>query len=252
MTKAIVIEPQSQWLSQLSSMLRQYCRDSLQVAGTYTSVEDAITEIRKHAPGYVFIDAGLHAQAERLLAQQLQSQEWAYVFSGDSESYAYHAFQHNAIDYLLKPFETAGLQRLALKIKTQKPAEPLSRKLDGLMGNIEQLKQYSPLRKIMVPTASGFELLPLIDIVRCESAINYTHIYLKNRPKLVVARTLKEFENQLTDQNFFRIHNSHLVNLAYVRSYNKGKGGSILLMDGTELEVSTRRRDDFLQKMASL
>jgi two-component system LytT family response regulator len=67
-----------------------------------------------------------------------------------------------------------------------------------------------------------------------------------------VARTLKEFENQLSDQNFFRIHNSHLVNLAYVRSYNKGKGGSILLLDGTELEVSTRRRDDFLQKMAEL
>ena len=102
---------------------------------------------------------------------------------------------------------------------------------------------------IIVPTMSGFELLPVIDILRCQSDVNYTTIYIQGGQKLVVAKTLKEFEDMLAEYNFFRVHNSHLINLAYVKSYNKGKGGSVLLNDGTEIEVSTRRKDNFLQKM---
>ena len=97
----------------------------------------------------------------------------------------------------------------------------------------------------MVPTTNGFELLPVIDILRCKSEINYTTILMKDRLKLVVAKTLKEFEEMLSGYNFFRVHNSHLVNLAYVKSYHKGKGGSVILIDGTEIEVSTRRKEDF-------
>jgi two-component system LytT family response regulator len=90
------------------------------------------------------------------------------------------------------------------------------------------------------------------DIVRCHSDVNYTTIYKKDKQKIVVAKTLKEFEELLTEQNFFRIHNSDLINLDCIKSYNKGKGGSVLLNDGTELEVSTRRKEEFLKKMSSL
>ena len=94
--------------------------------------------------------------------------------------------------------------------------------------------------------------LNIDEIIRCHSDVNYTTIYKTDKQKIVVAKTLKEFEELLAEQDFFRIHNSDLINLAYIKSYNKGKGGSVLLQDGTELEVSTRRKDDFLKKMAEL
>ena len=96
---------------------------------------------------------------------------------------------------------------------------------------------------------TGLVFLEIADIIRCESEINYTTIFLKDKQKLVVAKTLKEFEEMLTEYNFFRVHNSHLINLAYIKSYNKGKGGFVTLSDSTSIEVSTRRKEDFIKAM---
>ena len=90
--------------------------------------------------------------------------------------------------------------------------------------------------------------LNIEEIVRCHSDVNYTTIYKNDKQKIVVAKTLKEFEELLAEQDFFRIHNSDLINLAYIKSYNKGKGGSVFLNDGTELQVSVRRKDEFLKR----
>ncbi|MFT4153367.1 LytR/AlgR family response regulator transcription factor [Parafilimonas sp.] len=90
-------------------------------------------------------------------------------------------------------------------------------------------------------------------ILKCGAhSINYTTLFLKDKQKLLVAKTLKEFEELLTGYNFYRVHNSHLINLAYIKMYNKGKGGSVTMADGSEIEVSTRRKDDFLKRLASL
>lgn len=92
-------------------------------------------------------------------------------------------------------------------------------------------------------------ILNIADIVRCESDSNYTTIFLNDQQKLTVAKTLKEFEDMLAEYNFFRVHNSQLINLTYVRSYNKGKGGTVTLKNGTVVEVSTRRKEEFLKKL---
>jgi len=107
-------------------------------------------------------------------------------------------------------------------------------------------------KRISIPTVKGLEFLPVQEIIRCESHINYTSIFLTNGHKLTVARTLKEFEELLSEHNFYRVHNSHLINLACIKSYNKGKGGSVSMTDNTEIEVSTRRKDDLLKKLAEL
>jgi DNA-binding LytR/AlgR family response regulator len=97
---------------------------------------------------------------------------------------------------------------------------------------------------------SGLVFVPVTDIIRCESDVNYTTLHLRDRQKLVVAKTLKEFEELLADYNFFRVHNSHLINLAYVKSYNKGKGGSVTMTDLATVAVSTRRKEEFLKKLS--
>jgi len=107
-------------------------------------------------------------------------------------------------------------------------------------------------KRICVPVLTGFIFLQVNDIVRCESDINYTTIYMNDKQKIVVAKTLKEFEELLGAYNFFRVHNSHLINLAYIKSFNKGKGGFITLADNSEIEVSTRRKEEFLKKLSSM
>jgi two-component system LytT family response regulator len=97
---------------------------------------------------------------------------------------------------------------------------------------------------------NGLTFLAVNDIVRCQSNINYTTIFLKNKQKLTVARTLKEFEHLLSEYNFFRVHNSHLINLSCIKSYQKGKGGSVLMTDQSEIEVSTRRKDQLLKRLS--
>ncbi|MES1224764.1 MAG: LytTR family DNA-binding domain-containing protein, partial [Bacteroidota bacterium] len=106
---------------------------------------------------------------------------------------------------------------------------------------------------ICVTHADGFEVLTIGEIMRLEASLNYTNIFLIDKQKILVAKTLKEFENMLSEYDFFRVHNSHLVNLHYVSNYNKGKGSSyITLSDGTSIEVSVRRKEEFIEKIKGL
>ncbi|MGC4234040.1 MAG: LytTR family DNA-binding domain-containing protein [Niabella sp.] len=249
MLKAIIIDREENAINQLCGMLTQYCGTSLNIGAHYRSFEEAMPQLKKHRPHLIFIDAQLHIQITQEQNPPSFSNEHLVICSSSTQL-AYHAFQHNAMDFLLKPYNTHCIQRVAQKIKQQKESTSISKKFDYLLGNVEQLKQYTTPKKIIVPTVNGFELLPVIDILRCQSEINYTTIFLKDKQKLVVAKTLKEFEDMLGDYNFFRVHNSHLVNLSYIKSYQKGKGGSVVLTDGTAIEVSSRRKDEFLGKMS--
>ncbi|HET7119332.1 MAG TPA: response regulator transcription factor [Hanamia sp.] len=152
------------------------------------------------------------------------------------------------MDYLLKPIDKEDLNMAIAKLTNEISKKATAAKLNHLLENLERKNGAS--KKLIVPTINGFEFLEVPDIIRCESHINYTTIFLKENKKLLVAKTLKEFEEMLAEYHFFRIHNSHLINLSSVKSYHKGKGGSVTLSDGTEIEVSTRRKDDFIKHLS--
>jgi two-component system LytT family response regulator len=157
------------------------------------------------------------------------------------------AFKVSAIDYLLKPVDLQDLKDAIAKLDDKISGEEAAQKLEILYQNIQNRKN-GPC-KISIPTINGLMFLQTDLIVRCQSDVNYTHIYLKDKQRIVVAKTLKDFEELLQPFNFFRIHNSHIVNMTCVRSYHKGKGGYVTLDDHTELEVSTRRKEAFLKLM---
>ena len=252
MIKAIIVDDEQHCIDRLSVQLSQHCGQSIHLAGSFSTIEAGLQAIKSLQPQLVFLDVQIHNKTGFDLLQQVRDKSFEVIFTTAYEKYAVQAFRFSAIDYLLKPVDPEDLVQAISKITLKKPVDELSRKLETLLDNMEQLKQYTPPKKIIVPTINGFELLPVIDIIRCQSDINYTTIFMKDRQKLVVAKTLKEFEEMLEDYNFFRVHNSHLVNLAYVKSYNKGKGGSVLMIDSSEIEVSTRRKDDFLKKLAEM
>lgn len=252
MIKAIIIDDEQSAIDRLTELLNRHCKQTIYLAGYYTSVEDGIKGIRSLQPQLVFLDVQIQDKTGFDVLREVISKKFEVIFVTAYEKYAVQAFKFSAIDYLLKPVDSEDLKQAVEKLERKKPGDKLERKFDTLLENIEQLKQYTPPKKIVVPTISGFELLPVIDILRCESNINYTTIFMKDKQKLMVAKTLKEFEEMLEEYNFFRIHNSHLVNLAYIKSYHKGKGGSVVLIDGSEIEISTRRKEDFLKKLSQV
>lgn len=252
MIKAVIIDDEQHCVDRLKRLIAEHCSETIKPTGSFNTVEQGIKGIKLLQPELLFLDVQIQDKTGFDLLQRIPEKNFEIIFTTAYEKYALQAFRFSAVDYLLKPVDPADLVHAVSKLSNKRHPNEVALKVQNLLENIEQLKQYTPPKKIMVPTISGFELLPVIDIVRCQSDINYTTIFIKDRPKLVVAKTLKEFEEMLEEYNFFRVHNSHLINLAYVKSYRKGKGGSVTMMDGLEIEVSTRRKDDFLQKMAQL
>ena len=203
--------------------------------------------IVQEKPDLIFLDVQLNELTGFDLLSKFDKLSFDVIFTTAYEKYAVKAFRFSAIGYLLKPVDIDDLKLAIDKFSDTIEQKDFKQKFDLLYANFKQLSLHD--KKIAVPTLSGIEFIPVSSIIRCESDINYTTLYLTEKTKLVVAKTLKEFEELLTDYNFFRVHNSHLINLSFIKSYNKGKGGSVQLIDGSEVEVSTRRKEAFISKV---
>jgi two-component system, LytTR family, response regulator len=247
MIKAIIVDDEQHCIDRLKGLLEAGYSNSLRLLGTFDSVPKGYKAIKELSPDLVFLDVQIHEKTGFDLLKELGDIDFEVIFTTAYDKFAVQAFKFSALDYLLKPVDKDDLKLAMDKFVSKTKKDGAINRLDNLLLNLKS--QNGQPKRIIVPTTSGFEVFDVPDIIRCESDVNYTTIYLKNKQKLVVAKTLKEFEEMLTEHGFFRVHNSHLINLTFVKSYNKGKGGSVVLSDGMEIEVSTRRKDDFLKEM---
>ena len=250
MITAIIIDDEQHCIERLSYLLAQHHKNTIQLLSSFTSAEKGTKAIEELQPDLVFLDVQLGDQTGFDVLKHFDKFGFAVIFTTAFEKYAIQAIKFSAVDYLLKPVDADDLKDAVDKLKTKIFKDNISRKFDVLFHNIKHKDAGS--KRISIPTVNGFEFLSVSDIIRCESNINYTTLFLKNEPKITVAKTLKEFEELLTDYNFFRVHNSHLINLTCIKRYNKGKGGFVCMSDNSEIEVSTRRRDEFLKRLAML
>lgn len=250
MIEAIIIDDEPHCIDHLAALLATYCGSVLRLSGTARSVEDGWQMILDIHPQLVFLDIQLQDSTSFELLDRFPVIDFDIIFVTAYEKYAIKAFKLSAVDYLLKPVDPDDLRQSVARLQQRRSKEEIANRFETLAFNLRNGPGLP--RRISVPTVKGLEFLPVQDIVRCESHINYTSIFLNNGQKLTVARTLKEFEELLEDHNFFRVHNSHLINLAWIKSYHKGKGGSVCMTDNTEIEVSTRRKDELLRRLAEL
>lgn len=246
MIKAIIVDDEQHCINRLEEMLHNFCRQTVQLVGAFDTVEKAITGISELKPDLVFLDVQLHEKTGFDLLSQLPEINFEVIFVTAYDNYAIKAFKFSAVDYLLKPIDPDDLLQAINKLQRVMQQHELTDKFQTLLNNF---KTNNAARKITVPTSKGLVFLSIDDIIRCEASVNYTTIYLKDKQQLMVAKTLKDFEDMLSDLQFFRIHNSHLINLNYIKTYHKGKGGYVTLADNISLEVSTRRKDLFLKKI---
>jgi len=247
MIKAIIIDDEGHCINRLENLLATFCSDMVVLCGSFKTVEEGSDAIRTIKPQLVFLDVEINDKTGFDLLQQLPEINFEVIFTTAYDKYAVQAFKFSALDYLLKPVDAEDLQHAIKKLNQKFSQQEISQKFDALFHNLKSMQGAS--KKICVPVVSGLVFIQVSDIIRCESEINYTKLFLKDKQKLLVAKTLKEFEEMLTEYNFYRVHNSHLINLAYIKTYNKGKGGFVVMEDGSEIEVSTRRKDEFLKKL---
>lgn len=248
MIKAVIIDDEQRCIDRISGMLKKNYADTIHLLAPVKSIKEGIKAIKDHQPDLIFLDVQLPDGTGFDLLRACGIVNFKIIFITAYDRFAIQAIKFSAIGYLLKPVDEDDLAQAVKKINETTVQHT------GLMAGVIENNLHQPpkKKKLTIPTGNELLFLNIEEVVRCHSDVNYTTIYKNDKQKIVVAKTLKEFEELLAEQDFFRIHNSDLINLDYIKSYNKGKGGSVLLTDGTELQVSTRRKDDFLKKMSGL
>jgi two-component system LytT family response regulator len=253
MIKALIIEDEKNSQELLRDLLTEYCQD-VEVAAIGGSVAEGLAAIEAHRPDLIFLDIELPDGDGFQVLEKAGWKGFDVVFTTAYDQYAMRAFKFAATDYLLKPVDIEELQSAVERVAEKRREQPAesgqqAAQFEALIQNIRNLSQ--PLKRIVLPTTNGFTVVNPDDIIRCESDRNYTFIFLKDGRRILVSRTIKEYEEMLKDYNFFRIHQSHLINLGFLKNYIRGRGGYVELMDGTVIDVAARKKAEFLKRMSA-
>ena len=243
MIKAIIIDDEMHCLKTLGMLLNEYC-SHVQVMDKCNDAATGLQAIEKYKPDLVFLDIEMPHMNGFEMLEQFSHIPFAVIFTTGYDQYAIKAFHFSALDYLLKPVEPAELINAVKKVEEQRHL-PLAEQFQMLLKKIHGIS--SGFNKIAVPTAEGFELIPADQVLYFEANDNYTHLFLKNKNKIIACRTLKEMEEQSQDFKFLlRVHNSYMVNLNEVIKYVRGEGGYLVMSDGSSVNVSRSRKDALL------
>ena len=244
MIKAIIVDDEQHCLDTLGILLRDYCPE-VEVTAVCSSAAQGIEAIKKDRPDVLFLDIEMPRMNGFEMLEQLNPISFSLIFTTSYDQYAIKAIRFSAMDYLLKPIDARELIAAVHKVQTQKYF-PAPEQMEMLMSQVKHRE--IGFQKIAVPTAEGFELIPADQVVRCEADDNYTHLFLKDKKKIIACRTLKEMEAQLEDfASFLRVHHSYMVNMNEVVKYVRGEGGYLIMSDGTTVNVSRSRKDSLLK-----
>ena len=243
MLRAIVIDDIDSIRKKNIEVIKSHC-PNIVVIGQANSVESGITLIKQIVPDIVFLDIEMPDGTGFDLLQKLKPINFKVIFITGYEDFAIKAFRFSAIDYLLKPLDPNELIEAVNKAETSLNTEVLELKLNTLFSNLERPKN---LQKLVLKTAEKIYSVNIQDIVNCESDKNYTTFYFINAPKLVVSTTLKDYETLLKHFNFFRAHQSHLINMGYFDHFIKTDGGNTIVMKNkNKVPLATRKKEEFL------
>ncbi|MDX2249779.1 MAG: LytTR family DNA-binding domain-containing protein [Bacteroidia bacterium] len=250
MIKALIVEDEKNSQELLKELVTDYC-DGVEVVAIAGNVAEALQALKTYQPGLVFLDIELPDGDGFQVLEKAEEINFDVIFTTAYDQYAMRAFKFAATDYLLKPVDIEELQQAAERVVEKHKSGNngnQSEQIDALIRNIRNIGQN--FKRIVLPTTNGFTVVNPDEIIRCESDRNYTFIFLKDGRRILVSRTIKEYDEMLAEYNFFRIHQSHLINLNYLKNYTRGRGGYVELTDGTNIDVSARRKSEFLKRMS--
>jgi two-component system LytT family response regulator len=253
MITALLIDDDANLRNGMKSLLERYAPD-ISILGEADSVKSGIHAIDTLRPQVVFLDIqltdGTGFDILEQLAQKHGKSTAHIVFITAHEQYAIKAFRFSALDFLLKPVDPEELQKVIAKIKSVLEKNDSYAHIDLLLENIR--KKVDNFKRIALSTSDGIHLFEISDIIRCESADNYTTFHIRGNKPVLISKTLKEYEDMLAEHGFERIHQSHLINLVYLKSYIRKDGGYVIMSDGSNLPISQRKKERLQELLKTL
>lgn len=248
MTRAVIIDDEINSRDSIRQMLLLYCND-ITIVGEAEGVNSGIDCINECKPDIVFLDIKMPDGSGFDLLKRIGKIDFRVIFVTAFEEYAIKAFRFNAIDYITKPIDPDELRQAVEKAAKYGKNDNSEETIRMLLETINRPIQNH--RKIILRTLNTIHVIEIDQIIRCESDRNYTAFHILGEEKLLISRTLKDFDELLEEYGFFRVHNSHMINLNFVRKFQRDELLCILT-DGTTIPVAYRKRDELLDAIRNL
>lgn len=250
MKRLVIIDDEADARENIKHLLALYCPDT-QLLAEADSVATGVEVIQQYKPDIVLLDIMMEDGTGFDLLDMVRPIQFHVIFVTAHDDFATKAFDYNAIHYLLKPINPESLRQAIERADTR--TSP--RYIEQQIKNIVESWSTKRFDKIALPSSEGLIFLKLSEIVRLEADASYTTFFSIQKEKVTVSRNMKDFEELLPKDNFFRTHQSHMVNVHYVKKYLREDGGYALMEDGSKIMIARRRKDEFLslltQKLAS-
>lgn len=240
MLSALIIDDEDKVRESLKHMLSAYC-PNVKVVGEANSVQSGYNKIIELKPDVVFLDIKMPDGTGFELLKKFENIDFYFIVITAYEEFAIQSFKVSALDYLLKPVDSTDLINAVVKLTKVIDSDETKLRLNTLISNIESGKNES--KKIVIKTLDGVFVVQSDEIIRCESDNNYTIIHFRDTSKILVSKTLKDFDEILTPLSFVRCHQSHLVNTKFINKYTKFPNPVLLLTDGAAIPISARKKE---------
>ncbi|MFC2096149.1 LytR/AlgR family response regulator transcription factor [Bacteroidota bacterium] len=247
MKTCIIIDDEKNAREALAKIVERYFETKIKILQLADSVKEGVFAINKYRPDIVFLDIEMPEENGFKLFDYFDIYDFEVIFTTAYKQYAIDAIKFAALDYLLKPINYIDLRDVLVRLEKKQSKSSNNDQIEAFLSNINT--DSGNFNKIALPTLDGFQLEKVNNIVYCQAEENYCKIFTNRNEAILVARTLKSIEELLPEELFFRIHKSYLVNMNYIKSYNKTDGYRVLLENGVELDVATRRNEEFLKAL---
>jgi two-component system LytT family response regulator len=247
--KTLIVDDEPNARQVIRNILETYV-ENVEIIGEAEGVKEAIKKIGQLKPELVLLDINMPDGTGFDVIKAFKTIPFKFIIITAYEQYAIKAIRLSAIDYILKPINAQELINAIEKVSDPINENESLLKLDSYLRN----SQNNPSeRRVVFNTSEALHAIRINDIIRCESDKNYTTLFLTDKRRLVVSKTLKEVNEMLSEYGFFRVHQSHLVNLRFFERYDKqGLSGSVVLSDGNKVPVSSRRKEGLMQVIMKL
>jgi two-component system LytT family response regulator len=245
--KVLIIDDENRTRDFVKKMIDSFQLD-LEVFTDGENVETGIEAINRIQPDIVFLDIQMPDGTGFDVLNSLETKRFEVIFITAYQEYAIKAIKFSALDYILKPIDAEELHSAILTAIDSVDFKKEDLQYEALENNIQPGNR----RKLVLKTQECVYIVDLIEIIRCEADKNYTFFFLNNGKKILVSKTLKDFETMLNGYGFFRIQQSHLINLDYLDRYDKHQGGAIIMKDGSALPLSPAKKDQFFKLLERL
>jgi two-component system LytT family response regulator len=241
--KAVLVDDELPSLQNLEFKIKEFCPD-VKIVASFQRPEDAILHLNIHKPDILFLDIEMPRINGFSLLEQFPGHTFEVIFTTAYDQYAIEAVRKSAFDYLVKPVNVTELQKTVARL-TQKATSNTPSRAEFFPEGFREGR--SAEGKISINSADGIDFYKIGDIIYIESSSNYCRLYLSNGQKILATKLLKEFEELLARHGFFRIHHSYLINLNHLKKYIRGDGGQVVMSDSTILDVSRRKKEEFMK-----